>query len=311
MSLILQVEQIVKVFGRRDSEVRSVDGVSFAIEEGTTFGLVGESGSGKSTVARCALRLIEPTTGDSTIAGTDLAGLSARRMRPIRAITGMVFQNPIAALDPRMSIGDSIAEPLRTHTRLGTRDRARRVDELLDDVGLASAFANRLPHQLSGGQCQRVGIARALATSPRLLVLDEPTSALDVSVQAQVLNLLQRLKAEHGLSYLLISHDLDVVRYMSDTVGVMRRGELVETGPSAEVLVSPRHEYTQQLLAAMPETPGAPSARPGPLEPGSLESGPLNFAPFESESRPSGELSPRLLARGATADSLTENGGPA
>jgi ABC-type oligopeptide transport system ATPase subunit len=305
MNTILQVDRIVKIFGRRGSEVRAVDGVSFAIEEGTTFGLVGESGSGKSTVARCALRLIEPTTGDSTIAGTDLAGLSAKRMRPIRAVTGMVFQNPIAALDPRMSIRDSIGEPLRTHTTLGARDRARRVAELLDDVGLASAFADRLPHQLSGGQCQRVGIARALATSPRLLVLDEPTSALDVSVQAQVLNLLQRLKEEHGLSYLLISHDLDVVRYMSDTAGVMRRGELVETGPSTEVLVSPRHEYTQQLLAAMPETPGAPSTRP--VWPGSRSRGP---GPLLSDSRP--DAAPvDLVVDDSTAHPVHENGGHA
>ncbi|QTV79948.1 ATP-binding cassette domain-containing protein [Microbacterium sp. NIBRBAC000506063] len=155
-----------------------------------------------------------------------------------------------------MTIQDSISEPLRTHTRMGRRELEARVLELLDEVGLSRSHAARLPHQLSGGQCQRVGIARALTMRPRLLVLDEPTSALDVSVQAQVLNLLQQLRAEHGLSYLLISHDLDVVRYMSDEAGVMRRGRLVETGPADVVLVSPQEEYTRQLLDSMPQTPG-------------------------------------------------------
>jgi oligopeptide transport system ATP-binding protein len=260
MSAILSLDGIVKVYRAHGREVRAVDGVSFDIEEGTTFGLVGESGSGKSTIARCALRLIEPSSGTSRVEGEDLGRLNRAALRRLRARTGMVFQNPVAALNPRMSIRDSIAEPLRTHTDLGRRAIAARVDELLDEVGLAAAHADRLPHQLSGGQCQRVGIARALATRPRLLVLDEPTSALDVSVQAQVLNLLQRLRAEHRLSYLLISHDLDVVRYMSDTAGVMRAGALVETGPAREVLVEPRHEYTQRLLAAMPLTPGAVDA---------------------------------------------------
>ncbi|MGR0220844.1 ATP-binding cassette domain-containing protein [Agromyces sp. ZXT2-6] len=262
MSAILSLEDIVKVYRSHGSEVRAVDGVSFDIEEGTTFGLVGESGSGKSTIARCALRLIEPTSGTSRIDGEDIGGMPRTGLRRLRARTGMVFQNPVAALNPRMSIRDSIAEPLRTHTRLGRRAVGSRVDELLDEVGLAASHAGRLPHQLSGGQCQRVGIARALATRPRLLVLDEPTSALDVSVQAQVLNLLQQLRREHRLSYLLISHDLDVVRYMSDTAGVMRGGVLVEAGPATEVLVEPRHEYTQRLLAAMPQAPGA-----GPPDP--------------------------------------------
>ncbi|MBC9936718.1 MULTISPECIES: ATP-binding cassette domain-containing protein [unclassified Leucobacter] len=257
MNEILKVENVVKVFSARGRETRAVDGVSFAVTQGTTFGLVGESGSGKSTVARCALRLIDVTSGTSIIEGADVSAMSRGELRRMRAVAGMVFQNPVAALNPRMTIRDSIAEPLRTHTRSGKRAIAARVDELLDEVGLSRTHAARYPHQLSGGQCQRVGIARALATRPRLLVLDEPTSALDVSVQAQVLNLLQDLRAQHDLSYLLISHDLDVVRYMSDEVGVMRRGQLVESGPASEVLVAPRHEYTQQLLAAMPETPGA------------------------------------------------------
>lgn len=252
----LVVENVVKIYRTRRAETHAVDDVSFRIRPGTTFGLVGESGSGKSTIARCALNLISPTSGHALISGEDPASLRGGALRRLRAQTGMVFQNPVAALDPRMRIRDIIAEPLRTHTRLGDSDIRKAVDKLLDEVGLAAVHGDRLPHQLSGGQCQRVGVARAIATSPRLVVLDEPTSALDVSVQAQVLNLLQRLKRERQLSYLLISHDLDVVRYMSDDVGVMRRGGLVENGRAEDVLTSPSNEYTVRLLAAMPPTPG-------------------------------------------------------
>ncbi|MGO2110057.1 MAG: ATP-binding cassette domain-containing protein [Pseudoclavibacter sp.] len=266
MTAILTVDRIVKVFRSHGSEVRAVDDVSFEVAKGTTFGLVGESGSGKSTVARCALRLLEPTSGTSVVDGDDLGAMSGGNLRRLRARTGVVFQNPVAALNPRMTIHDSIAEPLRTHTTLRRRELTTRVHELLDEVGLASSHAERLPHQLSGGQCQRVGIARALATRPSLLVLDEPTSALDVSVQAQVLNLLQRLRRDYDLSYLLISHDLDVVRYMSDTAAVMRRGVIVETGPADVVLTTPTHEYTQQLLAAMPRTPGATPPADAPAD---------------------------------------------
>lgn len=260
---ILEVVGISKVFRSRGSELRAVDDVSFSVPDGATFGLVGESGSGKSTIARCALRLIEPSSGTSRIGGADLGSMKARRLRELRAIAGMVFQNPIAALNPRLSIRDSIAEPLRTHTALGRGEITARVHELLDEVGLSRAHADRYPHQLSGGQCQRVGIARAISTRPRLLVLDEPTSALDVSVQAQVLNLLSELKREYGLSYLLISHDLDVVRYMSDVAAVMRRGRIVEAGAADQVLVHPEEEYTKQLLASMPETPGGTMQAPG------------------------------------------------
>lgn len=254
----LVVENMVKVYRMHRTEVRAVDGVSFRIETGSTFGLVGESGSGKSTIARCALGLIEATSGRSLIDGVDPARVRGRALRAVRSQTGMVFQNPMAALNPRMRIRDAIAEPLRTHTAMTPSQIRSRVAGLLDEVGLAAIHGDRLPHQLSGGQCQRVGVARAIATDPKLVVLDEPTSALDVSVQAQVLNLLQRLKREHGLSYLLISHDLDVVRYMSDDVGVMRRGALVETGPAGRVFTDPSHEYTRQLLAAMPPVPGLP-----------------------------------------------------
>ncbi|MFV0319970.1 MAG: ATP-binding cassette domain-containing protein [Microbacterium sp.] len=259
----LVVEGIVKEFRVHRTVFRAVDDVSFRIPAGTTFGLVGESGSGKSTIARCALRLIVPTAGRSLIAGRDPATLRGRALRDLRAQTGMVFQNPMAALNPRMRIRDIIAEPLVTHSRLGVRQIRARVDELLDEVGLSATHGDRLPHQISGGQCQRAGVARAIATEPALVVLDEPTSALDVSVQAQVLNLLQGLKRDRSLSYLLISHDLDVVRYMSDTAGVMRRGELVESGPADVVLTHPSHEYTRQLLAAMPSTPGVASTMRG------------------------------------------------
>jgi len=257
MSAILRVNSISKVYRAHRREVPAVQSVSFDVEAETTYGLVGESGSGKSTLARCVLRLIEPSSGSAEIAGVDMGSLRGAEFRNMRARVGMVFQNPVAALNPRLTARQSIEEPLRTHLRLDRHALRARVDELMDEVRLSESHAGRLPHQLSGGQCQRVGIARALATRPELLVLDEPTSALDVSVQAQVLNLLHRLRAEHGLTYLLISHDLDVVRYMSDFVGVMRRGEMVETGPAGQVLVKPRHEYTRSLLAAMPPTPGA------------------------------------------------------
>lgn len=262
----LVVEDVVKIYRSHGSEVRAVDGVSFRVASGTTFGLVGESGSGKSTIARCALRLIAPTSGRSLIGGVDPATLRGRALRHLRAGTGIVFQNPMAAFDPRMRIRDSVAEPLRTHARMRPAEIRRRVDGLLDEVGLSAVHGDRLPHQLSGGQCQRAGVARAIATEPRLVVLDEPTSALDVSVQAQVLNLLQQLKRERALSFLLISHDLDVVRYMSDDVAVMRHGSIVESGSAAAVLSEPSHDYTRQLLASMPPAPGEVEPVTGPDE---------------------------------------------
>lgn len=252
MNPILELRDIVKVFGSRRTAFTAVDGVSLTVTAGESFGLVGESGSGKTTLARCAINLISPTSGTALFEGKQLSSLSAKDMRALRTGMGIVFQNPIAALNPRMSIGRLIAEPLLTHTVLRGRELVARVEALLDDVGLAVEFAGRFPHQLSGGQCQRVGIARALATTPRLLVLDEPTSALDVSVQAQILNLLRDLREQHGLSYLLISHDLDVVRYMADRVAVMHRGVIVEQGDASTVLENPAHEYTRTLLEATP-----------------------------------------------------------
>lgn len=252
MSAVLELRDIVKVFGSRRHEHRAVDGVSLEVQEGSIFGLVGESGSGKTTLARCALHLIHPTSGQSIFEGQELGSLNRRSLRTLRSRMGVVFQNPIAALNPRMTIANIVAEPLITHTDLRGSDLKNRVIELLEDVGLGAAYPSRLPHQLSGGQLQRVGIARALATTPRMLILDEPTSALDVSVQAQILNLLRELRTRHDLTYLLISHDLDVIRYMCDTVAVMKQGQIVERGETTTVLVSPEHEYTRSLLAATP-----------------------------------------------------------
>lgn len=252
MTAVLSLENIVKTFHHRGGAVTAVDDVSLSIEEGTVFGLVGESGSGKSTLARCAMHLMRPTSGRVLFKGNDVGTLGPRALRQMRSRMGIVLQNPVAALNPRMSIGASVAEPLRAHTALKGTALQRHIDELLEEVGLGSEHADRLPHQLSGGQCQRVGIARALATSPRLVILDEPTSALDVSVQAQILNLLQDLRHRKNLTYLLISHDLDVVRYLSDDVAVMKTGQIVETGPAGRIFTDPQKDYTRTLIAATP-----------------------------------------------------------
>ncbi|NBM16623.1 oligopeptide/dipeptide ABC transporter ATP-binding protein [Streptomyces sp. GC420] len=255
------------VRGARGRQVtHAVRDVSLTVAEGSVFGLVGESGSGKSTLARAALGLIRPTSGGSVLDGIDVGAARGGTLRALRRSAAMVFQNPVAALNPRRTAAASIAEPLQLHG-LPRPEIERRVAGLLDQVGLGSGHGGRLPHELSGGQCQRVGIARALATRPRLLVLDEPTSALDVSVQAQILNLLLELKREHGLTYLLISHDLDVVRHMSDTVGVMYRGRLVEHGPAREVLGEPAHPYTRTLLDAIPGQGRERLLAAGPPEP--------------------------------------------
>ena len=230
----------------------AVDEVDLEIQRGESVGVVGESGSGKTTLVRCLFHLIEPTSGTVCFDGHDLARLRRRELRALRSRMGFVFQNPVLALNPRMRVEDVVAEPLRLHSDLKGPDLTRRITEVLDDVGMAAAHLHRLPHQLSGGQCQRVGIARALATRPELLVLDEPTSALDVSVQAQILNLLRDLRAEHGLTYLMISHDLDVVRYLSERVAVMLLGRVVEEGPIGSVLSDPTHDYTRTLLDASP-----------------------------------------------------------
>jgi oligopeptide transport system ATP-binding protein len=232
--------------------VRAVDGVSFSIMEGETLGLVGESGSGKSTTGYCILRLLEPTEGSVRFEGREVTELGREDLRRVRREMQIVFQDPYASLDPRMTVGDIVGEPLVVHGVGTRRDRGARVRELLDVVGFDPTFVNRYPHEFSGGQRQRIGIARALALNPKLIVCDEPVSALDVSIQAQILNLLKDLQDEFGLTYLFIAHDLAVVRAMSDRIAVMNRGELVELGPAEEVYSTPKEEYTKALLAAVP-----------------------------------------------------------
>ncbi|SDY29908.1 peptide/nickel transport system ATP-binding protein [Modestobacter sp. DSM 44400] len=245
----LELEDLVMHFG----PVRAVDGVSLRVERGRVMALVGESGSGKSTVGRCVVRLLEPTSGTVRLAGTDVTALSRRRLRPHRRDVSIVFQDPASSLDPRLTVGDIVGEPLRL-LRLGhsRRERANRVAEALENVGLRRQVAERYPHEMSGGQRQRVSIARALVSSPTLLVADEPTSALDVSVQASVLNLLADLQRDMGFACLFITHDLSAVEYLADDVAVMYLGQLVEQGPRERIFGDPKMPYTQALLSAAP-----------------------------------------------------------
>jgi ABC-type oligopeptide transport system ATPase subunit len=232
--------------------VKAVDGVSLKIRPGETLGLVGESGSGKSTTGYCILQLLKPTGGSVRFQGRELTDLKREDLRRVRREIQIVFQDPYASLNPRMTVGSIVAEPLEVHN-VGTRDSRRKtVRELLDTVGFNPDFTYRYPHEFSGGQRQRIGIARALALSPKLIVCDEPVSALDVSIQAQILNLLKDLQSEFGLSYLFIAHDLAVVRNVSDTIAVMNRGKIIETGPADEVYEQPQEEYTKALLASVP-----------------------------------------------------------
>ena len=255
---LVQVRDLVKEFTLRrtswrlqDATVQAVSGVSFDISAGEVLSLVGESGCGKSTTAYCVLRLVEPTSGSVRIDGVELTELSSRELREARRRFQMVFQDPYTSLNPRMTVGEIIAEPLLVHGADATEQRDR-VAELLEQVQLGADAADRYPHQFSGGQRQRVGIARALALSPDLVALDEPVSALDVSIQAEIIRLLQRLRDELGLAFLFIAHDLSVVRHLSHRVAVMYLGKIVEVAPAAELYSRPAHPYTKALLSAAP-----------------------------------------------------------
>jgi oligopeptide transport system ATP-binding protein len=257
---LLEVTDLVKhfpikrgVLGDREvDQVREVDGISFKVERGETLGLVGESGSGKSTACRTVLQLIRPTSGSVTFEGREIAGLGRRQMRPLRREMQMIFQDPQASLNPRKRVGQIVGDPLKRQGLASGSDLRRQVQELLVRVGLSSEHYNRFPHEFSGGQRQRIGIARALALKPKLVICDEPVSALDVSIQAQIVNLLDDLQDEFGLAYLFVAHDIGVVRHVSDRIAVMNEGRIVEQGSADQVCESPRDEYTKKLLAAVP-----------------------------------------------------------
>jgi len=257
---LLEVRNLVKhflvgggLFGGRAGVVRAVEGVSFEIRRGETLGLVGESGCGKTTVGRCLLQLERPTSGQVLFEGRDLTTLGEEELRPVRRRMQVIFQDPYSSLNPRMTVGQILAEPLVVHGIVADRERrAGRVRELLSHVGLLAQHAHRYPHQLSGGQRQRVGIARALAVEPALIICDEPVSALDVSIQAQIINLLEDLQAGFGLTFLFVAHDLSVVRHISDRVAVMYLGRIVEITDRKSLYDDARHPYTKALLSAVP-----------------------------------------------------------
>ncbi|NQD67241.1 dipeptide ABC transporter ATP-binding protein [Bacillus haikouensis] len=256
---LLKVENLKKHFpitggilGRPVSSVKAVDGVSFTVNKGETLGIVGESGCGKSTTGRMLMRLIDPSEGRVTFEDRELTSLSNSEMRKIRREIQMVFQDPYASLNPRHTVEKILEEPLKVHGMGSAKERKKRVHELLNIVGLSSYHAKRYPHQFSGGQRQRIGIARALMTKPKLIIADEPVSALDVSIQSQVLNLMQDLQKEFELTYIFIAHDLGVVRHISDRVGVMYLGKMVELSDSEKLYDKPLHPYTQALLSAVP-----------------------------------------------------------
>ena len=272
MSAILELDDVARVFPVRDSlgrakgAVRAVDGVSLSVVEGEVLAIVGESGCGKSTLGRVMLRLIEADRGTIRFMGQDLRALGAAELRRRRRDMQLIFQDPFASLDPRMTVEEAVAEPLRLHGIVPRAQEHQRVAELLSRVGLRPELARRWPHEFSGGQRQRIAIARALASQPRLIIGDEPVSALDVSVQAQVINLLQDLIAEFRLTFVLISHDLGVVRHIANRVAVMYLGRIVEEGPTEQVFGAARHPYTRALLAAVPGQGGRDGGKAAPLD---------------------------------------------
>ncbi|MCB5177469.1 ABC transporter ATP-binding protein [Microvirga lenta] len=274
-SPLLAVEGLTKHFGRAPHLVRAVEDVSFHIAPGEVLGLVGESGSGKSTIGRLVLRLIESTAGTIRFEGQDISKLPERQLKFLRRNAQMVFQDPYASLNPRLRVRDIIGEAIDAHRLASGAKRTERIGELLETVGLPASHMSRFPHEFSGGQRQRIGVARALAVEPKLIVADEPVSALDVSVQAQVINLMQDLRQRFGLAMLFISHDLDVVELMCDRIAVLYLGRVMEIGSSEEISQRPRHPYTRALLAASPKAdPDAPKIRrmltgdiPSPMAP--------------------------------------------
>ena len=281
MTALIEVKDLVKhfvarrsVFGRPLAHVKAVDGVSFTVEAGKTLALVGVSGSGKSTVGRLVLRLIEPTAGSVRFDGQDVFGLGEAALRAFRRQAQLVFQDPYASLNPRMTVADMLSEPLALHDIVPAAQRRERVAEVMDLVGLEPRFAPRYPHEFSGGQRQRIVIARALAVEPKLIVCDEPVSALDVSIRSQVLNLLRDLQQRLHLAYIFISHDLAVVKHIADHVAVMYLGRIVETAPTDELFANPRHPYTQALLSAIP-VPRPHARRDRTILPGDVPS-PIN-----------------------------------
>jgi oligopeptide transport system ATP-binding protein len=282
---ILEVEHLVKyfpiksglLFDREVASVKAVDDVSFTLHEGETLGLVGESGCGKSTLCRTVIQLLEPTSGSVRYAGRELVGLSRKKLRPVRREIQMIFQDPYASLNPRKRVGQIIGDPLQLHGLASGTQLRREVQQLMDRVGLQPEHYNRYPHEFSGGQRQRIGIARALSLRPKLIIADEPVSALDVSIQAQIINLMEDLQDEFNLSYIFVAHDLGVVRHVSDRIAVMYLGKIVERSPAAELYDRPIHPYSVALLSAVPiPDPKANAARtpvvlegdvPSPVDP--------------------------------------------